>query len=85
MQFDIAMLIWQKLQADMKVRSPHSLKVLIRESAKSGCFDAQQFIKSPKGKALMRDNSLVCQKKGKKSVDRNKQKQAKKKARKAKR
>ncbi|PKH03108.1 hypothetical protein CXF72_07940 [Psychromonas sp. MB-3u-54] len=85
MQFDLAMLIWQKLQEDHKVKSPHSLKLLIRESAKNGCVDAQQFIKSPKGKALMRDNSVVCQKDCKKSVDRKKLQQAKKSARKAKR
>jgi hypothetical protein len=84
-QFDLAMLIWQKLKEDHKVKSLHSLKVLIRESAKSGCFDAQQFIKSPKGKTLMRDNSVVCQKGCKKSVDRKKLQQAKKSARKAKR
>jgi hypothetical protein len=85
MKFDLAMLIWQKLQANKKVKSPHGLKVLIRESAKSECCDAMQFIKSPKGKALMQDNSVVCQKNCKKSVDRKKLNKAKKSARKAKR
>jgi len=85
MQFDVAMLIWKKLQSKSRVKSPHSLKVLIRESAKGNCFEAQQFIKSPKGKALMRDNSVVCQQNSKPTVDRKKQKQAKKKARRAKR
>jgi len=85
MKFDLAMLIWRKLQAGNIVKSPHALKLLIKESAKSGCFDAQQFIKSPKGKALLRDNSVVCQKDCKKSVDRKKLKQAKKNARQAKR
>ncbi|ABM03683.1 hypothetical protein Ping_1908 [Psychromonas ingrahamii 37] len=85
MQFDLAMLIWQKLRADHQVKCSHSLKVLIRESAKSGCVDAQQFMKSPKGKALMQDNSVICQNNGKKSVDRKKLQQAKKNARRAKR
>ena len=85
MQFDLAMLIWQKLQTDHKVKSPHGLKDLIRESVKSGCDEAMQFIKSPKGKALMRDNRVVSQKICKKSVDRKKLNKAKRKARKAKR
>ena len=84
-QFDFAMLIWQKLQDNKKVKSPDSLKTLIREAAKGGCNDAIQFIKSPKGKSLMRDNSVVSQKICKKSVNRKKLSQAKKKARKARR
>lgn len=85
MKFDLAMMIWKQLQADKTVKSPHALKVLIRESAKSGCFAAQQFVKSPKGKALMRDNSVVSQRNSRPNVDRKKQKLAKKSARKAKR
>ena len=85
MKFDLSMMIWKKLQTGKNVKSPHSLKVLIRDAAKTGCEEALQFIKSPKGKALMRDNSVVCQQNTKPTVDRQKQKQAKKKARKAKR
>ncbi|MGB5446024.1 MAG: DUF4145 domain-containing protein [Psychromonas sp.] len=83
MQFDIAMLICQKLRADKQVKSAHGLKALIRESAAGGCSEAIQFIKSPKGKALMRDIRVVSQKSGKKSVDRKKLNKANKKARKA--
>lgn len=85
LKFELAMLIWSRLLSNKSVRSSHSLKQLLRESAKEGYFDAIQFIKSPKGKALLRDNSVVCIKKHQRSVDRNKQKQAKKVARKAKR
>lgn len=84
MKFDLAMLLWKKLQENGKAKSPYGLKTLIRESAKGKCFEAMQFIKSPKGKALMRDNSLVCKQNSKPSADRKKQKQAKKQARKAK-
>lgn len=85
MKFDISMLIWKKLQLDKRVKSPHSLKLLIRDAAKTGCEEAIQFVKSPKGKALMRDNSVICQQNSKPSVDRKKQKLAKKLARRAKR
>ena len=85
MKFDIAMLLWQKLRENGKAKSPYSLKELIRESAKGECFEAKQFIKSPKGKALMRDNSVVCQINNKRTVSRKKQKVAKKHARKARR
>ncbi|PKG38327.1 DUF4145 domain-containing protein [Psychromonas sp. Urea-02u-13] len=87
MQFDFSMLLLKKLYTEnkVKVESPRSIKALVRESAKNGCFDAQQYIKSPKGKAFLRDNSLVSHTICKKTADRKKLKQAKKKARKAKR
>ena len=84
-KFELAMLIWSRLQNNKSVRCPHSLKSLLRESAKEGYFEAMQFIKSPKGKALLRDNSVICIKTQHNKVNRSKQKQAKKAARKAKR
>ena len=82
-KFDMAMLILVKLRERNKVKSPHSMKQLIRDAAKEGCDDATQFIKSPKGKALLRDGSYTCIKTKHCSVDRKKQKQAKKLARKS--
>ncbi|UZE94444.1 hypothetical protein [Alkalimarinus alittae] len=84
-KFDMAMIIWEKLRECNKVKSPHSMKQLIRDAARESCSDAIQFIKSPKGKALMRDGSYACVKTKHSSVDRKKQKQAKKLARKARR
>jgi len=82
-KFDMAMLILEKLRDRNKIKSPHSMKQLIRDAAKEGCDDASQFIKSPKGKALLRDGSYTCIKTKHCSVDRKKQKQAKKLARKS--
>jgi desulfoferrodoxin (superoxide reductase-like protein) len=84
MKFDLAMLVWKKLQTSKRAKSPYGIKKLLRESAKEGCTEAIQFVQSPKGKALLRDGSLVCISNSKKSIDRKKLKQAKKSARKAK-
>ncbi len=61
-KFDYAMLLLRMLQDVGKMCSPISLKTLIRESAEEGHFLAKQYIKSPDGKALLRDNSLVHRK-----------------------
>ncbi|PKI12705.1 DUF4145 domain-containing protein [Colwellia sp. 12G3] len=84
-KFDLAMLIWRKLRENGKAKSPHGIKNLLRESAKEGCIEALQFIKSPKGRALLRDNSIVSVNRNHGHVDRKKLKKAKKSARKAKR
>lgn len=84
-KFDMAMIIWEKLRECNKVKSPHSMKQLIRDAAREGCRDANKFVKSPKGKALLRDGSFTCIKTKHSSVDRKKQKQAKKLARKSRR
>ncbi|MFT6906434.1 MAG: hypothetical protein ACJAS1_003101 [Oleiphilaceae bacterium] len=84
-KFELAMLIWRKLQNGNKVKSPHALKQLIRESAKAGHVEAIDFIKSPKGKVILRDGSIISTKSAHIKVDRKKQKQANKAARKAKR
>ncbi|KJY87707.1 hypothetical protein CWB89_10195 [Pseudoalteromonas piscicida] len=81
-KFDLGMLIWQELQACGKVKSPYALKALIREAASEGCENAAEFLALPKGKQLMRDNSFVTTRSQFKQPDRKKQ--AKKKARKAK-
>ncbi len=85
MKFDFAMLIWKELLADKSVKTPLSMKKLIREAALEGSSEADQFVKSPKGKALLRDQSYVVLTTTKKQVDRKKQNSARKKARKAKR
>jgi len=85
LKFDLAMLIWRELRDNKQAKSPHGIKKLLRESAKEGCEKAIQFNKSPKGKALLRDGSIVNINTNKTQVDRKKQKQAKKSARKAKR
>ncbi|MBE8233756.1 MAG: hypothetical protein HAW67_08475, partial [Endozoicomonadaceae bacterium] len=84
-KFDLAMLIWEKLRENGKAKSPHGIKNLLRESAKEGCNEAVQFIKSPKGRALLRDNSIVSVNHNHGHVDRKKQKHAKKTAKKARR
>jgi hypothetical protein len=83
-KFDLAMLIWKKLRENGKAKSPHGIKNLLRQSAKEGCFEAIQFVKSPKGRALLRDSSIVVAKNNHRQVDRKKQKHARKTARKAK-
>lgn len=83
-KFDLGMLIWQELLACGKAKSPYALKALIREAASEGCENAAEFLALPKGKQLMRDNSFVTTRSQFKQPDRKKQKQAKKKARKAK-
>jgi len=84
-KFELAMLLWQKLQQQQQVKSPYGLKKLIREAANDGDFAAKQFVKSPKGKALLRDGGIMNIKTQHATPDRNKQKLAKKAARKAKR
>jgi len=83
MKFDFAMLIWKELLKDRSVQTPLGMKQLIREAAREGSQEADQFIKSPKGKALLRDQSYVVITTTKTKVDRKKQKSAKKSARKA--
>jgi hypothetical protein len=87
MKFEIAILIRDKLamQNGGRIKSPGSIKHLLRESAKEGCELAIQYIASPSGKALMRDDSYVSVSVRHKVVDRVKLKKAKKAARKAKR
>jgi len=84
-KFEVAMLIWKKLQNNDKAKSPQGIKNLIREAAKEGCQEAITFIKSPKGKALLRDGSVIAIKITHSHVDRKKQSKAKKSLRKSRR
>lgn len=87
MKYEMAILIRNKLSTKNggRIKSPGSMKHLLRESAQEGCAQAIQYIASPSGKALMRDDSYVSVAVRRKVVDRAKLKKAKKAARKAKR
>jgi len=82
-QFEIAMLMKEELASCGKVKCSFGLKALIKESAQLGYEKAKQFLKLPVGKALMRDNSFISQTTTFKQVNRQKQKIAKKQAKKA--
>ena len=82
-QFEIAMLMKEELASCGKVKCSFGLKALIKESAQLGYEKAKQFLKLPVGKALMRDKSFVTHTTTFKQVNRQKQKIAKKQAKKA--
>lgn len=76
-KYESAMLCWSQLKQKKRIKTPLSIKSLIREAAKEGLVKAQQFLTSPYGKVLMRDNSLVHLREKTTSKQKNKRKKKK--------
>ncbi len=82
-QYQIAMMILHLLSKSIGISTPLNLSNLLRESARVGYEPARLFLDSPDGRAWTYHRRLRTRRVNHKSVDRNKQKKAKKLARRA--